>query len=157
MAQHHNDNRSSLSRSHGITSRAAHAKTRRHEDAERVPQVIVFVPSSLRVFDSPRSGNRGRRCSVTAEIIRLCLAAAAVGLCQMRFSFHNPRLNNTALTTASDEYATASAMKTPCGPRPARDDRYHASGISHIQNTTTLITIGVQVSPAPLKACVSTI
>ena len=72
------------------------------------------------------------------------------------FVFHAPRRNSTALTTASVEYATVSAMNTPRGPKPACTASHHASGISHSQKTPRLMSVGVHVSPAPLNDCVST-
>ena len=85
---------------------------------------------------------------------RVPVAQGKVGY--TRAVFHFPRLKSTALTTASIEYATASATKTPVASSPPACDSTHARGSSSTQNTSRLIHVGVHVSPAPLNDCVST-
>ena len=71
--------------------------------------------------------------------------------------FHFPRRKASALTRASDDSATATAMKTPAGPCPTPCARNHANGSSKSQKQPKLMTVGVHGSPAPLKDWTSTI
>ena len=48
-------------------------------------------------------------------------------------------------------------QNTPDGPKPQTCDSRYAIGSSHSQKQNRLMMVGVKVSPAPLKACVSTI
>src|SRR5215218_4553104 len=70
--------------------------------------------------------------------------------------FQVPRRNTAALTMARLEYAMVKAQNTPRGPSAVCLASAHASGTSRTQNTPKLIQVGVQVSPAPLNAEVST-
>ena len=74
----------------------------------------------------------------------------------IRRVFQRPRRKSIALTTASIEYAMVSAQNTPVGPSAVCVASIQASGISNSQKMPKLIHVGVQVSPAPLKADVST-
>src|SRR5687768_6875015 len=83
--------------------------------------------------------------------------ASKVGCNQTFLVFHFPCRNSTALMTARVENATVIAMNTPDGPMSNTIASTYANGISHSQKTRRLIHVGVHVSPAPLKALVSTI
>src|SRR5690349_14957884 len=67
-------------------------------------------------------------------------------------SFHRPRLNSTALHTVSTENEMGTAMKMPVGPNPSGLASTQASGTWPSQKQKKLRRVGVQVSPAPLKA-----
>ena len=96
------------------------------------------------IAEADRHNIRGERISVdTIPLVGEMELAAAV-----RAVVRLPRVRLLVLA--------GSLMNTPRAPKPARDESHHASGISQIQNTKRLMTVGVQVSPAPLNACVRT-
>src|ERR1700759_2915563 len=70
--------------------------------------------------------------------------------------FHLPLRNQATPSTADNEKAVAIAKKMPEGPKLARPASNVATGISQIQKQTKLMTMGVRVSPAPLKAWFTT-
>ena len=63
--------------------------------------------------------------------------------CYTIFSFHRPRRNSTALTTAIVEYAMAIDQNTPDGPKPQMCASMYAIGSSHNQKQNRLMTVGV--------------
>ena len=66
--------------------------------------------------------------------------------------FQRPRLNISIARSAKLENAMGMERKTPCAPIPSFAENSQASGISHAQNQNRFKSVGVQVSPAPLKA-----
>src|SRR5688572_3671868 len=71
---------------------------------------------------------------------------------QTFWSFHFPRLNSTALHSASTENDTGTEMKTPIAPSPTISASSHASGTWPSQKQKKFRRVGVHVSPAPLNA-----
>jgi hypothetical protein len=69
-------------------------------------------------------------------------------------SSSGPSGKGTALETASAEKASGTAMKTPVGPSWNFCARSQPSGISSSQKQNRFSSVGVHVSPAPLKAAV---
>src|SRR5690606_26139764 len=65
--------------------------------------------------------------------------------------------HTSAAAPASTENATVIAQNAPSGPSSSPRARNQARGISSVQNTARTSQVGVQVSPAPLNACDSTI
>src|SRR5712692_4790804 len=102
----------------------------------------------------------------TRENVSFCFLPVRQSLCrlrlgqesrtQTRISFQRPRRNTSRLITARVENAMVIARNTPLGPKPAGLASRYASGISQSQKQNRLIIVGVNVSPAPLNACVST-
>src|SRR4051812_50102607 len=71
-------------------------------------------------------------------------------------AFHLPRRNITSAAIAYAENATGIATNTPSGPSLRWTASRYASGISNNQNEKNPSHVGVQVSPAPLNDCDST-
>src|SRR5438552_3234250 len=121
---------------------------------ERSDEESALERYRSRSFASLRmTGRKGER--MTARMRRAQNDKRGIGFYTF-FVFHPPRRNTVRLTTASVENAIAIAANTPRGPIPARRERNQASGISKSQKMKKLMRVGVQVSPAPLKACVMT-
>src|SRR4051812_43452948 len=80
-----------------------------HAATQLATQFVRLVTCRTHVCetrDQSRSSGRDRRAR-TGRNGQTC------------FSFHRPRLNSSALTTASVQNATVAAAKTPCGPKPS--------------------------------------
>jgi hypothetical protein len=71
--------------------------------------------------------------------------------------FHLPRVNSHSVNSPTEVSDANTAQNTPFSACPRAIARYQASGIWISQKKTTLIFVGVIVSPAPLNACTATI
>lgn len=111
--------------------------------SQEIASAVLAVRSSA---PAPSSGSGGRS---PGKVERLRDA-------HTRRSFQRPRLKSSPPATAMVENEVVMAMNTPVGPKPTCFASTHASGISSTQEQRRFSHVGVQVSPAPLNDCPST-
>mgnify|MGYP000688682980 CR=1 FL=1 len=70
--------------------------------------------------------------------------------------FHVPRRNITIANTAKMDSQMVMAKNAPCAFKPVPNARAYAKGICIAQKQIRFSKVGVQVSPAPLKAAAIT-